>query len=347
MNSHSLPTKAIIFGVSGKRLTEAEKIFFTEVRPFGFILFARNIDTPLQVKQLVAELRQTVGRRDAPVLIDQEGGRVARLRPPYWRAHPPAQAFGALYSQNANAATEAAYINGLLLGHMVGSLGFNVNCAPVLDVLQPGTTAAIGDRAYSDNPDIVIALGKAMADGLLASGVLPVVKHLPGHGRARLDSHEVMPVVSARLDVLAADFAPFQALRDLPLGMTCHLLYSAIDQLRPATLSPIIVQQIIRERIGFDGLLLTDDLDMKALRADIATICEQAIESGCDILLQCNGQMERMIEFAAAAPVLSEAAQRRWALARQKLGAAKPFDVAAAESQLDLLLAGIGAAVFT
>ncbi|MCW5749304.1 MAG: beta-N-acetylhexosaminidase, partial [Alphaproteobacteria bacterium] len=278
-------TAAMIFGCAGHRLSADERSFFRDVDPLGFILFARNVATPAQLRALTSDLRDSVGRADAPVLIDQEGGRVARLKPPYWRVAPPAAVFGELYAREPETAVEAARLNARLIAADLTPLGIDVDCAPVLDVTVPGAHGVIGDRAFGVDPATVAALGRAQADGLLLGGVMPVMKHIPGHGRARADSHLELPVVEAtRGELEASDFAPFRALADLPWAMTAHVLYRALSGNRPATTSDVVVRDIIRGHIGFDGLLLTDDLSMGALDGTCAERAAASLAAGCDVV---------------------------------------------------------------
>jgi len=305
-------TAAVIFGCEGLRLSPGERAFFRDVDPLGFILFKRNIATPDQVRALTLDLRDCVGRADAPVLIDQEGGRVARLRPPYWRVAPPAALFGELHARDPDAAIEASRLNGRLLAADLTPLGIDVDCAPVLDVPATGAHSVIGDRAFASVPQTVAALGRAQAEGLLAGGVIPVMKHVPGHGRARADSHLELPIVDAvRADLEACDFAPFRALADLPWAMTAHVLYRGLSGNQPATTSESVVRDVIRGHIGFDGLLITDDLSMQALDGTYAERTRAGLAAGCDIALHCNGDMAQMREIAAVTPALTPAAQDR------------------------------------
>jgi beta-N-acetylhexosaminidase len=309
-------SKAAIFGCAGKVLTAPERAFFAANNPFGFILFARNVETPDQVRALVKALRESVGRADAPVLIDQEGGRVARLKPPHWRAAPAAAKIAALADHDIDAACEAAWLNARLIGGELAALGIDVDCAPVCDVPVPGSHDVIGDRAYGSDPGRVATLARAAALGFIDAGVLPVIKHLPGHGRTRVDSHLALPVVDAsRAELETTDFVPFRALADMPWGMTGHLRFTALDPERPATTSPTVIRDVIRGQIGFDGLLLTDDLSMKALGGSFAERTRLALAAGCDIALHCNGDMAEMEGVASAAPPLTETARKRIARA--------------------------------
>jgi beta-N-acetylhexosaminidase len=330
-----------IYGCSGACLSVAEDSFFREVRPWGFILFARNISDPAQVKDLVANLRDTVGDGHAPVLIDQEGGRVARLKPPHWHERPAAARFGDLYTNNPEAAREAVYLNARLIAHDLSSLGINVNCLPVLDVPVSGAHDVIGDRAFAPDPAIVIGLGKAQIEGLMEGGVLPVMKHIPGHGRAGADSHLALPRVSARAEELSAtDFVTFRSLDTCPIAMTAHVVYESIDPQRPATTSPKVIRDVIRGEIGFDGLLMSDDLSMKALDGPLAVRAKHALFAGCDLALHCNGDMEEMHEVASEVTELKGAPLKRSRQALAHLSSPGPFNPAAAEARLALLLEG-------
>jgi beta-N-acetylhexosaminidase len=304
--------KAAIFGCAGTALTDQERAFFARHNPFGFILFARNVAAPDQVRALVKSFRDAVGRPDAPVLIDQEGGRVARLRPPHWRAAPAAAKIAALADGDIDAACEAAWLNARLIGAELRSLGIDVDCAPVCDVPVAGSHDVIGDRAYGTDPGRVATIARAAALGFIDVGVLPVIKHIPGHGRARADSHLELPVVDTPRELLeTTDFVPFRALADMPWAMTAHVLYTALDKQRPATTSPLIIREIIRGQIGFEGVLVSDDLSMKALGGTFGDRAKAALAAGCDVALHCNGDMEEMEEIAAAAPALTTEALAR------------------------------------
>jgi beta-N-acetylhexosaminidase len=332
--------RAVVFGCAGTVLDPAEAIFFTNADPLGFILFRRNCDTPAQVATLVRDLRASVGRPDAPVLIDQEGGRVARMRPPHWPAHPPMGAIGALALRDRAAGREAAWINGRLLAHMLTEVGVTVDCAPVCDVPVDGAHDIIGDRAFGRDPELVADLARATADGLLAGGVLPVIKHIPGHGRAFADSHAELPVVDApRAALEATDFAPFRALADLPLAMVAHVVLKAIDPTAPASTSAIVMRDVVRgPAIGFDGLLFADDLSMNALAGDVRTRAKAVLAAGNDIVLHCNGVLDEMQAVAEVVPAMSYAAAQRWARAQAMRGAPKPADVAKLTDRLVELL---------
>ncbi|HXP30822.1 MAG TPA: beta-N-acetylhexosaminidase [Stellaceae bacterium] len=328
----------MIFGLGGSELSDEERAFFRAAAPLGFILFQRNCQSPEQVRRLVAALRDCVGRDDAPVLIDQEGGRVARLTLPHWPAYPAAAAIGAL---GPALAAEAALLGARLIADDLASLGITVDCMPVLDLPAPGADPVIGDRAYGSDAAMVTTLGRAVCAGLLAGGVLPVLKHIPGHGRAAVDSHVALPVVTAPLAALeASDFAPFRALAAMPWAMTAHILYAAIDAAQAATLSRRVIGEVIRAGIGFDGVLLSDDVAMQALPGAIGARAGAALAAGCDLVLHCNGAMSEMIEVAAAAEPLTAAAKRRLAAGTARLRAPEPFDRAAAERRFAALLAG-------
>lgn len=328
---------AVIFGCAGAKLSAAERDFFRAADPLGFILFQRNCATPPQVATLVAALRQAVGRPDAPVLIDQEGGRVQRLKPPHWPAYPPAAALAAL----GGSAAEAVRLGARLIADDLARLGITVDCLPVLDLPVAGADKVIGDRAYGDEPARVAALGRAACEGLLAGGVLPVMKHVPGHGRAMVDSHLALPRVTAlRAELEARDFAPFRALADMPLAMSAHIVYTAIDPERPATLSARVVGEVIRSGIGYDGLLLTDDLSMRALGGGFGERAAAALAAGCDVVLHCSGDMAEMSAVAAAVGQLSAAARERLARAEARRLPPEPFDRNAAEARFQGLRAG-------
>jgi beta-N-acetylhexosaminidase len=332
--------RAVILGCAGPRLSVEERQFFARLDPMGFILFARNVEAPDQVRALIGELRQAVGRADAPVLIDQEGGRVQRLRPPHWRAAPPAARFGEFAAIDRAAAIEAARLNARLIGGELADLGIDTVCAPVLDLRFAGAHDVIGDRAYSGDPETVAALGRAACEGFQAAGVRPIVKHVPGHGRGMVDSHLSVPVVDiTRAELEASDFRPFKALADMPWAMTAHVVYGAIDPDRPATTSPAVVAQIVRGHIGFDGVLIGDDLSMEALAGSIAERAAATLGAGCDLALHCNGKMAEMKALADAVPEIGAAAKAR--LARgTKARPSAPVDTAVLAARLDKLLAG-------
>jgi beta-N-acetylhexosaminidase len=312
--------RAAIFGCAGLELADDERAFFRDADPLGFILFARNVDTPRQARRLVEELRSCVARVETPVLIDQEGGRVARLRPPHWRKAPPARVLGELYRRDPAQGLEAARLNSRLLAMDVSSIGCDVDCLPVLDVAFPATHSVIGDRAYAETPEAVAAMGRAAAEGLMAEGVMPVIKHIPGHGRATVDSHHDLPRVAANRELLErTDFLPFKLLSDLPWAMTAHVLYEAIDPSAALTVSAGGVREVIRRHIGFDGLLLSDDLNMEALGGSLGERAARALAAGCDIALHCNGNLEEMKEVAGRTGAMSPDAQRRFEAGRARL----------------------------
>jgi beta-N-acetylhexosaminidase len=329
---------AVILGCAGPELSTAERDFFRAADPLGFILFQRNCAAPDQVRALIAALRDTVGRGDAPVLIDQEGGRVARLKPPHWPAYPAPAAIAAL---GGDKALEAAGASARLIADDLGRLGITVDCVPVLDMPVAGADAVIGDRAWGRSPAAVVALGRAVCDSMLAGGVLPVIKHMPGHGRATVDSHRALPVVKEPRETLeASDFAPFRALADMPWGMTAHIVYAAIDDVRPGTLSPTVIEQAIRRSIGFDGVLVSDDLSMGALGGGLGGRAAAALAAGCDLALHCNGDMKEMKAVVAAARPLDAAARRRLDRAEARRRAQRPIDRPALEARFRALMAG-------
>jgi len=333
-------TAACVYGCAGPRLLDEEAAFFRDIDPWGFILFGRNVETPGQVRALTAALRAAVGRPDAPILIDQEGGRVQRLGPPHWRRYPPARAFAGLPSAGPGAGLEMVRLGARLIAHDLAGLGISVDCAPVLDVPAPGAHDIIGDRAYGVAAADVAALGRAAAEGLLAGAVLPVIKHIPGHGRAMADSHVDLPVVEASLAELEGrDFAPFKALRDMPMAMTAHVVYAAVDAERPATSSAAVIERVIRGAIGFDGLLISDDLSMKALSGDLAQRARDGLAAGCDVVLHCNGGMAEMKAVAAGSAPLSTRAAARAASALARVSAPpESFDVREARRRFDAAL---------
>lgn len=333
---------ALVLGCEGTALTAAEREFFRDANPLGFILFRRNIDHPDQVRALVADLRDSVGRH-APVLIDQEGGRVARLRGPHWPELPAARAVGDI--PDATAATRAAWLHGRLLAGMLADLGIDVDCAPVADVPVPGAHDVIGDRAFAMEPSRVAVLAGAQAAGLMAGGVLPVVKHLPGHGRAFADSHKELPVVATPRQALDAwDFAPFRTLSGLPAGMVAHVVYSDIDPALPASVSAHVIASIIRGHIGFDGLLFSDDLSMQALSGTVGQRAGAVLAAGCDIALHCNGQMAEMRDVVDNARPMNAAAHRRWTMAAGVMAVpAERVDMAVLRAELDGLVSPVRA----
>ena len=332
---------AFISGCSGPVLSTAERDFFARSNPWGLILFKRNCETPEQLKTLTSAFRAAVGRKNAPVFIDQEGGRVQRLGPPSnaWRRYPAARAYGEAFNVSALVALRAARNVGRLMAEDLIAAGITANCVPVLDVPQPGAHEIVGNRAYSDRIEAIMALARAHAAGFVDGGVLPVIKHIPGHGRAKADSHLELPVVDAkRADLEAVDFPPFAAMADAPMAMTAHVVYTALDKTAPATLSKKVISGVIRKQIGFRGLLMTDDLSMKALTGTYAEKTARALEAGCDIVLHCNGQMDQMEEVAAAAGVLKGKALARAKAALKTARKPQPFDRAQALKDLEAVL---------
>jgi beta-N-acetylhexosaminidase len=332
--------QAAIYGLAGPQLTENERNFFRDADPAGFILFKRNCCSIEQLRSLNDSLRELSGRPDVPILIDQEGGRVARMQPPQWPAFPKAEAFADLYNLAPSSAIEATRVNARALALMLRAGGINVNCLPLLDVRQPGASDIIGDRALGAEPMQVAALGRAVLEGMASAGVVGVVKHMPGHGRALVDSHKELPVVTADDEDLAIDLEPFERLRWAPMGMVAHVVYTAWDADLPASLSPTVIGQVIRERIGFDGLLMTDDLGMHALTGDMGSRATRAIAAGCDIALHCSGEMAEMESVAAAVPALSAEGEARLARAMAgTLNEEDDIDFAEAVAKRDALLA--------
>ena len=332
--------QAAIYGLSGPELTEKERDFFREADPVGFILFKRNCCGVEQLHRLTNDLRDLSGRPDVPILIDQEGGRVARMQPPEWPAFPRAEAFAALYALAPSSAIEATRVNARALALMLRAVGINVNCLPVLDVRQPGASDIVGDRSLGAEPMQVAALGRAVLDGMASAGVVGVVKHMPGHGRALVDSHKELPVVTASDDELGIDLEPFERLRWAPMGMVAHVVYTAWDVDLPASLSPAVIGRIIRDRIGFDGLLMTDDLGMHALTGEMGLRAATAVAAGCDLALHCSGDMAEMEAIAAAVPALPADGEARLARAMAgTLNEEEDVDFAEAIAKRDALLA--------
>ncbi|MGO8910973.1 MAG: beta-N-acetylhexosaminidase [Bradyrhizobium sp.] len=338
-----MSTRAFITGVSGTELNDAEREFIRAERPWGFILFKRNIETPQQVALLVQEMRKTAGVADAPVLIDQEGGRVQRLGPPHWPVYPPGALFGALYDVDRSLGLSAARLSARLIAADLGDLGISVDCLPLADVPVAGADAVIGNRAYGTEPEKVAAIARAVTEGLEQGGILPVLKHIPGHGRATADSHFGLPVVdTSKKELERTDFAAFQPLADLPMAMTAHVVFSALDPVHPATTSATIIEQVIRGVIGFQGLLMSDDVSMNALAGSIAERTRAIFAAGCDMVLHCNGKLEEMREVAAETPELSGKMldRARRALASRRVP--QPFDRGAARADLDALMSRAG-----
>jgi len=332
----STAPRAILFGCAGEGLTAEERALFTDSNPLGFVLFRRNCREPGQIRELVAEMRDCVGRGDAPVLIDQEGGRVARLQPPHWRTYPAAARLAALPDPNAE---EAVRLGARLMADDLAAVDVTVDAAPVLDLPVDGADAVIGDRAYGSDPARVARLGRAMCEGLLAGGVLPIVKHIPGHGRARVDSHKDCPVVDADAGELSAtDFESFRQLAAMPWAMTAHVVYSEFDS-APATLSRRVIDEVIRGRIGFEGVLVSDDIGMGALAGRLAARVESALHAGCDLVLHCSGIVREMEEASGTAwPVSEKTVARLTRGEAMRLASRRDFDRAAAEARFDQLI---------
>ena len=338
-----MSTRAFITGVSGPELSAAEREFIRAERPWGFILFRRNIETPAQVTKLISELRNELGQLDAPVLIDQEGGRVQRLGPPHWPVYPPGAVFGALYDIDRSLGLSAARLSARLIAADLSDLGITVDCLPLADVPVAGADAVIGNRAYGTEPKKVAAIGRAVTEGLEQGGVLPVLKHIPGHGRATTDTHFRLPVVDTpRAELESSDFAAFQPLADLPMAMTAHVVFSALDPAHPATTSATIIHQVIRGVIGFQGLLMSDDVSMNALSGSIAERTRAIFAAGCDVVLHCNGKLDEMREVARETPELSGKALERAMRALASRIAPQAFDRAAARAELDALIERAG-----
>jgi beta-N-acetylhexosaminidase len=334
-----MSTRAFITGVSGTVLTAAEREFIRAERPWGFILFKRNIEAPDQVSTLVGELRKCLGEADAPVLIDQEGGRVARLGPPHWPVYPPGAVFGALYDLDPALGLNAARLSSRLIAADLIDLGISVDCLPLADVPVAGADAVIGNRAYGTEPAKVAAIARAVTEGLEQGGVLPVLKHIPGHGRAAADSHFRLPTVDTSKEELErTDFAAFQPLADLPMAMTAHVVFSALDPAHPATTSATIIRQVIRGVIGFQGLLMSDDVSMNALAGSIAERTRAIVNAGCDMVLHCNGKLDEMRDVARETPELAGEALDRARRALASRRAPEPFDRQAARAELEALM---------
>jgi beta-N-acetylhexosaminidase len=332
--------RAFITGLAGPKLADAERQFLKDAQPWGLIVFKRNIADPGSLRRLIEDFRATVGWQ-APVLIDQEGGRVQRLAPPHWPDYPPGAAYGALYDRDRQSGLAAARLGARLIAADLADLGIDVDCTPIADVPVAGADPIIGDRAYGATPDKVAAIAGAVAAGLLEGGVLPVLKHIPGHGRATADSHHRLPVVSAaRATLDTTDFAAFRPLAGLPLGMTAHVVFTAIDPVAPATTSATIVRDVIRDSIGFAGLLMSDDVSMGALSGSLAERTRAALAAGCDVVLHCNGQMDEMAAVAAEAPELAGQAARRAAAALALRKPPGPIDLATQRASFLKLVAG-------
>lgn len=330
---------AFVTGVAGEQLTPDEWRFLQDARPCGLILFARNCRSPQQIRSLIDSFKDAIGRDDLFVMVDQEGGRVQRMKPPAFREIPSAGKFGALYKKNPENGCRAAKAAAQLVAAELAAIGFNVNCVPVLDMPVEGAHDVIGERAYGRDPNTVTALGVAVAEGMMAGGVLPCMKHMPGHGRSTVDTHHNLPVIDTQLALLEkTDFEPFRRLNYLPLGMSAHVMFNAIDPEEPATTSPIVIEQVIRQRIGFDGLLFSDNSSMNALAGRIGDRINRMLTAGCDVALHCNGQFDDMLEVAANSVLLEGDAERRFHAAFEARKPASAFDASEAVAALDAAL---------
>ncbi len=335
--------RAFITGISGTELNGEERAFIESERPWGFILFKRNVDTPNQVALLVQDLKRLAGRSEVPILIDQEGGRVQRLGLPHWPLYPPGALFGTLYDADPECGLKAAHLSARLIAADLSDLGITVDCLPLADVPVAGADAIIGDRAYGAEPEKVAKIARAVAEGLAEGGILPVLKHIPGHGRATADSHLRLPEVKASVsDLKRTDFAAFRPLAHLPMAMTAHVVFSAIDPVHPATTSATIIREVIRGVIGFQGLLMSDDVSMNALSGSIAERTRAILAAGCDIVLHCNGKLNEMQEVAAETPELSGKALQRAHQALASRRAPQPLDRRAARAELEVMMKKVG-----
>jgi beta-N-acetylhexosaminidase len=334
-----MAARAFISGLSGAALTADERAFLREARPWGLILFKRNIEDKAQVARLVQDSLEAIGIAGTPMLVDQEGGRVQRLGPPHWPAYPPGAAYGALYQHDRAKGLRAAWLGARLIAADLKPLGIDVDCLPLADVPVRGASQVIGDRAYGETPDQVATLAAAVAEGLEDGGVLPVLKHIPGHGRANADSHLSLPVVRAsKMELEGTDFAAFRPLKGLPLGMTAHVVFTAFDPVLPVTTSATMIREVIRGFIGFDGFLMGDDVSMGALSGSIGERSRASLAAGCDLVLHCNGKLNEMQAVAAQAPELAGEPARRAAAALGRCHAPKPIDLAAARSEFNDLM---------
>ena len=333
---------AVILGCAGSKLSKDEQALFKETKPFGLILFERNCVHPDQVKALTNEFRHVIGQEDAPVFIDQEGGRVTRLKPPHWRHPPPAQSFVDLAKlKGEEIASKAIQLNFRLIAEELHALGINVDCTPVLDIPITCADPIIGDRALGNDLELIEKLATAICDGLLSGRVFPVIKHIPGHGRALVDSHTDLPTIDATFEeLMKTDFEPFRILSDMPLAMTAHIIFSKIDENKPVTVSRRVIEKVIRGYIGYDGLLISDDLSMQALSGSIKERTREALDAGCDLVLHCNGKMDQMTSVVAGAENMTNKACERWSRATQLLPAAEDFNVQDTLSQLNHLMVG-------
>jgi beta-N-acetylhexosaminidase len=336
--------RAFIAGIAGTVLTDRERAFFRETEPWGLILFKRNINTPDQVRRLTDSFREAVARADAPVLVDQEGGRVQRLGPPHWPCYPPGADYGRLYDRDPADGLAAARLGARLIATDLAAVGIDVDCWPLADVPVAGADAVIGDRAFGTTPEKVAAIAAAVAEGLRDGGVLPVVKHIPGHGRAMADSHRELPAVDAdRATLEVTDFRAFRPLAGLPLAMTAHVVFTALDPVTPATTSVTIVREVIRGLIGFDGMLMTDDISMEALTGTMRARSRAALAAGCDVVLHCNGRFDEMCEVAEAVPPLEGAAARRAAAALAWRRSGPEIEMAEARRRFAAMIAALRA----
>src|SRR5262245_28773473 len=331
--------KALITDAAGLALSADERAFFRDADPWGFIIFRRNVEAPDQLRALTDSMRESVGR-NAPILVDQEGGRVQRLGPPHWPKYPPGAVYGALYDRDQKAGLRAARLGARLIANDLRAVGIDVDCLPLADVPVSEADPVIGNRAYGMTPGQVAAIGAAVAEGLLAGGVLPVLKHIPGHGRATAASHPPLPVVSTDATTLqSTDFAAFRPLAKLPLGMTAHVVFTAIDPVAPATTSGTMVRDVIRGHIGFDGLLMSDDISMNALAGTLAERSRAALRAGCDVVLHCNGKRDEMLAVAAQCPPLAGEAARRADAALAARRQPREFDLEGARAEFAGLMA--------
>lgn len=340
-----MAARAFITGVAGTVISPEERAFLRDALPWGLIVFKRNIENPSQVRALVDSFRSAIGREDAPVLVDQEGGRVQRMGPPAWPSYPPGAAYGKLYDRDPAKGLAAARLGARLIADDLGKIGITADCLPLADVPVPGADPVIGDRAYGEQPAKVAALAGAVAAGLRDGGVLPVLKHIPGHGRATADSHAALPSVDVdRATLEATDFAAFRPLADLPMGMTAHVLFTSIDPVSPATTSAKMIREVIRGSIGFRGLLMSDDISMGALSGSLRDRVRASLAAGCDVALHCNGKMHEMREVAEESPVLAGEPARRAEAALASRRPPKEIDLAAARAEFDAMMAGVTAA---
>jgi len=338
--------RAFICGLNGSKLGEDERQFLRDQRPWGVILFSRNLENAIQIRALTTEIRAALDRERPVILIDQEGGRVQRIGPPVCRAYPAARIYGDLYRRDPVLGVEAARLGAKLIGFDLAALGITANCMPVLDIPAKGSDAVIGDRAYGDDADTVLTLGGAAADGLMAAGIVPVMKHMPGHGRAEVDSHTQLPVIKTALEALEkVDFKPFRLwARRIPAAMTAHVVLTAVDDKRPATLSDTVINGIIRGRFGFDGLLMSDDISMGALKGPVGKRAQKAIGAGCDLVLHCSGDADEMAAVAAAVPELEGEALRRAEAVFETISRPPVHDRKSLHARFDDILAQVEAA---